>query len=80
MGLRRRETVHTLPSVEDTVRNLVQRLHISFPGSATRRYYTGERDDTIRAKYATGLSIPKLAREFRLSRARIHQILHRRHR
>jgi Mor family transcriptional regulator len=72
--------VHALPSVEETVCSLVQRLHITFPRSATRRYDTVERDDTIRAKYATGLSIPKLAREYRLSRARIHQILHRRHR
>lgn len=80
MGLSGRETVHTLPSVEDTIRSLVQRLHISFPSSAPRRRSTAERDDVIRSKYADGLSIPKLAREYRLSRARIHQILHRRHR
>ena len=80
MGLRGRETVHMLPSVEDTVRSLVQRLHISFPSSAPRKPSTAERDDVIRDKYAGGLSIPKLAREYRLSRARIHQILHRRHR
>lgn len=80
MGLRGRETVHALPSVEETVRSLVYRLYITFPSFALRRRSTAERDDIIREKYAGGLSIPKLAREYRLSRARIHQILHRRHR
>ncbi len=80
MGLRGRETVQALPSVEETVRSLVQRLHTNFPNPVPRRRSTTERDDVIRDKYAGGLSIPKLAREYRLSRARIHQILHRRHR
>ena len=72
--------MHALPSVEDTVRSFVQRLNSIFPSSPPRRLSTAERDDVIRDRYASGLSIPKLAREYRLSRARIHQILHRRHR
>jgi Mor family transcriptional regulator len=80
MGLWGRGTVHTLASVEETVRSLIERLHITFPSSVPRRLATAERDDAIRDRYAGGLSIPKIARDYRLSRARIHQVLHRRHR
>jgi len=39
-----------------------------------------ERNLTIRKLYGEGLSIPKLARQFGLSNARVHQILHGRNR
>lgn len=72
--------MHALPSEDKTVLSLVQRLYISFPSAPPRRFSIADRDDVVREKYSAGLSIPKLAREYCLSRARIHQILHRRHR
>ena len=65
-----------VPDVESGVAALLERLYLNplrlpIPQNSPKT----DRNTEIRALYANGLSIPKLARQFGISNARVHQIL-----
>ncbi len=60
---------------------MVSRLYAEFPDPLRLNFndhLEADRNDLIREKHDNGISISKLAQEFDLSKARVHQILHRR--
>jgi DNA invertase Pin-like site-specific DNA recombinase len=64
---------------EEAVASLVKRLYPGAPPSSTaqspRTRKKRNRNADIRARYAQGVSVPDLAKEYGISRNRVYQIL-----
>jgi len=66
-------------TLETAISSLISRLYIDLPLPASPQSQAtpkqADRNADIRARYAAGISVPELARDYGISKARVYQIL-----